>query len=53
MSDCETRPHGVAWRTGCPYMTFNNRFVVYKADPDGITHAHAARIPDGFLESLG
>jgi len=52
VADCGTQPHGAAWRTACPYMTSNNKFVVYNADPYGITNVHAARIPDGFLASL-
>ena len=46
-------------RGGCPaighahaYFTADNKHVIYNADPNGIGHVWAARIPDGFLESL-
>lgn len=35
-----------------PYLTADNRYVVYNADPDGIPQVFAARLPDGFLASL-
>lgn len=34
------------------YFTADNKHVVYNADPDGIGHVWAARIPPGWLESL-
>jgi len=43
---------GVAWRQPLPYLTSDNRHVVYSADPDGILNVYAAQIPYGFLESL-
>jgi hypothetical protein len=35
-----------------PYLTADNRHVIYNADPGGIAQVFAARIPPGFLESL-
>ena len=52
VSDCGVRPDGAAWRQACPYMTSSGKFVVYNANPYDITHIYAARIPDGFWESL-
>jgi hypothetical protein len=36
-----------------PYLTADNRHVIYNADPGGIPQVFAARLPPGFLESLG
>lgn len=52
VTDCGARPSGAHWQQVTPYFTAGNRYVVYNADPDGIVHVHAARIPNGFLESL-
>ena len=36
-----------------PYLTTDNRYVIYNADPNySIPQVHAAQIPPGFLESL-
>jgi hypothetical protein len=35
-----------------PYLTVDNRFVIYNADPGGVPQVYAARLPDGFLQSL-
>ena len=35
-----------------PYLTADNRYVIYNADPGGIAQVFAAKIPEGFLESL-
>lgn len=35
-----------------PYLTADNRTVIYNADPQGIPQVFAARIPPGFLEDL-
>lgn len=35
-----------------PYLTADNRYVIYNADPNGIPQVFAARIPPGFMESL-
>jgi hypothetical protein len=52
VAGCGTKPHGAAWRTACPYLTADNRHVVYNADPFELTQVHAARLPEGFLASL-
>ena len=54
VADCGSKccGGGSAWRQPLPYMTSDNRHVVYSADPDGILNVYAARIPNGFLESL-
>ncbi len=36
-----------------PYLTADNRYVIYNADPHGIPQVFAARLPAGFLASLG
>jgi len=43
---------GNCLRQPTPYLTSDNRHVIYNADPDGIPNVYAARIPDGFMESL-
>lgn len=35
-----------------PYLTADNRYVIYNADPAGIPQVYAARLPPGFLASL-
>jgi len=35
-----------------PYLTADNRYVIYNADPGGTPQVYAARLPDGFLKSL-
>ncbi len=35
-----------------PYLTTDNRYVIYNADPGGIPQVFAARLPEGFLASL-
>jgi hypothetical protein len=35
-----------------PYLTADNRYVIYNADPSGVPQVFAARLPDGFLASL-
>jgi hypothetical protein len=35
-----------------PYLTADNRYVIFNADPHGIPQVFAARIPQGFLDSL-
>jgi hypothetical protein len=35
-----------------PYLTTDNRYVIYNADPGGVPQVFAARLPDGFLASL-
>lgn len=54
VSDCGVQGGGGGncLRTPTPYITSDNCHVIYNGDPDGITNVYAARIPDGFLESL-
>lgn len=35
-----------------PYLTSDNRHVVFNSDRRGLTQVHVATVPDGFLESL-
>jgi hypothetical protein len=35
------------------YFTVDNKHVIYNADPYMVGHVYAARVPAGFLESLG
>jgi hypothetical protein len=35
-----------------PYLTTDNRYVIYNADPGGVPQVFAARLPEGFLASL-
>ena len=35
-----------------PYMTPDNRFIIFNSIVTGVPQVYAARIPDGFLESL-
>ena len=35
-----------------PYLTADNRYVIYNADPGGIPQVYAAKLAPGFLESL-
>lgn len=55
VADCGSKccGGGGAWRQPLPYFTSDNRYVVYSADPDGILNVYAARVPEGFLDSLG
>ena len=39
-----THPH--------PYITADNRHIIYNANPQGIPHVFKAEIPSGFLSSL-
>ena len=35
-----------------PYMTGDNRWVVFNSDRTGLAQVYIASIPEGFLESL-
>ena len=35
-----------------PYLTADNKHVVFNADPRGVPHVHAAHVTDQFLKSL-
>ncbi len=52
VSNCGAQGGGAACSHPHPYMTADNKNVIFNADPFGICHVHAARIPDEFLRSL-
>lgn len=52
VSNCGAQGGGAACSHPHPYMTADNKNVIFNADPYGICHVHAARIPDDFLKSL-
>lgn len=35
-----------------PYLTPDNRYVIYNSDRTGICQVYAATVPDGFLDQL-
>ncbi|MCM8758408.1 MAG: oligogalacturonate lyase family protein [Candidatus Omnitrophica bacterium] len=52
VSNCGAQGGGAACSHPHPYITADNKNVIFNADPFGISHVHAARIPDDFLKSL-
>jgi len=50
--NCGAQGGGAASSHPHPYITADNKNVIFNADPYGICHIHAARIPDDFLKSL-
>lgn len=52
VSNCGAQGGGAACSHPHPYMTADNRNIIFNADPYGICHVHAARIPEEFLNSL-
>ena len=52
VSNCGAQGGGAACSHPHPYMTADSKNVIFNADPYGICHIHAARIPDDFLKSL-
>jgi len=52
VSDCGAWGAASAGSHPHPYLTADNRYVVYNADPFLVPHVFVARLPDGFLESL-
>lgn len=52
VSNCGAQGGGAACSHPHPYMTADNKNVIFNADSTGICHVYAARIPEGFLESL-
>ncbi|HPC29073.1 MAG TPA: hypothetical protein PLI50_02520 [bacterium] len=52
VSNCKAQGGGAASSHPHPYITADNKNVIFNADPYGICHVHAARIPEGFLKSL-
>jgi len=52
ISNCGAQGGGPACSHPHPYLTADNRHVIYNADPMGICHVHKGLIPDEFYESL-
>lgn len=52
VSNCGAQGGAAACSHPHPYMTADNKNVIFNADPNGISHVHAARIPEEFLSSL-
>jgi len=52
IQNCGATVAGAQYRHPHPYLTSENKHVVYNSDFDGIPHVYFAEIPDGFLESL-
>ena len=52
VSDCGAQAGGAASSHPHPYLTADNRRVIYNADPHHICHLHMAELPAGFLASL-
>jgi len=52
VSNCGAQGGGAAVSHPHPYFTADNRNVIFNADPSGICHVHAARIPRDFLPGL-
>ena len=52
LCDAKTSGGGAQHTHAHPYLTANNRYVVFNSDRTGITQAYIASVPDGLLESL-
>jgi hypothetical protein len=52
LRDCKATSGGPACSHAHPYMTADNKHVIYNADPHLIGQVYMARLADGFLESL-
>ena len=52
VADCGSRGGGPACSHPHPYLTADNRHVIYNADPHGIGHIHTAQVDDEFWQSL-
>ncbi|MFW6061065.1 MAG: hypothetical protein ACODAQ_12865 [Phycisphaeraceae bacterium] len=52
VSDCGAQGGGPACSHPHPYLTADNRRVIYNADPHHVCHLHVATLPDDFLASL-
>lgn len=53
VADCGSRCGGAAASHVHAWFTADTRHVIYNADPNGLAQVHKARLPDGFLDSLG
>jgi hypothetical protein len=52
VSDTEASGGGNQCTHTHPYLTADNRYAIYNADPHGIPQVFAAKLPPGFLASL-
>jgi len=52
VADCGATGGGPACSHPHAYFTADNRNVIYNADRHDLSHVYAARVPEGFLESL-
>lgn len=52
VKDCRSTLSGAQCRHPHPYLTSENRHVVYNSDCDAIPHVYFAEVPDGFLAGL-
>lgn len=52
LTDCKASGGASACSHPHAYFTADNKHVIYNADPYMVGHVHAARVPEGFLESL-
>jgi hypothetical protein len=52
LSDCKASGGASACSHPHAYFTTDNRHVIYNADPYMVGHVYAARVPEGFLDSL-
>jgi len=52
LCESKTSGGGAQYSHAHPYMTSDNRYVVFNSDRTGLPQVYIASIPDGFLESL-
>ncbi|NQU12051.1 hypothetical protein HQ590_14750 [bacterium] len=52
LANCGAQGGGPACSHPHPYLTADNRRVIYNADPYGVCHVHAAHVTEEFLKSL-
>lgn len=52
LEDCGAQGGCAASSHPHPYLTADNRHVIYNADPHGVPHVHAAHVTEEFLKSL-
>lgn len=53
LSDCRAYGiYGSSYSEPVPYITADNRYVIYNASPFGVNQVFSAEIPERFLEGL-
>ena len=52
LCESKTSGGGAQYSHAHPYITSDNRYVVFNSDRSGVPQVYIASIPDGFLESL-